>query len=184
MILKVAIAAASPIGRFHREYFIKIIYLLDPNFSISAIIYLKLLDKYSYKPKKLIKTHSPEPPLQLKGLTKQERRLISKECIRLTGVNNTIVEEAIRTATVPQNDEVYKKYLVCSYKRQGFQAEDGTMLYDNVATFLLQFYSYRDVQFALGSCRRIGEQGSPEENAFKALECILQNLKALDENSV
>lgn len=121
---------------------------------------------------------------QLKGLTKQQRRQISKECIRLTGIDNHIVEEAIRTATIPENDPIYKQYLTCSYVKQGYQNKTGQILYDNIRDFLVEFYSIQDANFAVDSCRRIKDQGSPEENAFKALQCILENLKALDENSL
>lgn len=121
---------------------------------------------------------------QLKGLTKQQRRHISKECIRLTGVDNSIVEEAMRTATPPDNEPLYKQYLTCSYVKQGYQNKKGEILYDNIRDFLMEFYSFEDANFAVDSCRRIQDQGSSDENAFKALECILQNLKALDENSL
>lgn len=121
--------------------------------------------------------------VQLKGLTKQQRRQISKECIRLTDINPSIVEEAINTAT-PHNSQIYKQYLTCSYVLQGYQNKNGEILYDNIRDFLLEHYNLRDANYGVDSCRRIKDQGSPEENAFKALQCILENLKALDENAL
>lgn len=81
---------------------------------------------------------------------------------------------------LPQDNKKYKKYLACSYKKQGYLSQDGTkMLYDNLYTFLEDFYDPSNLQ-TLKHCQQITEE-DPGELCFQNLVCILNGLRKIDE---
>lgn len=98
-------------------------------------------------------------------------------------MNQTNIDiKIIRRATEnPQNlpeDPVYKKYLACSYKKQGFQSEDGKMMYENITTFLKRFYNISELKI-LQTCSAIGGE-SDDVIAYNHLVCIMRSLAEID----
>lgn len=65
--------------------------------------------------------------------------------------------------------------------RQGYQNEAGEILFGNIREFLSQYYGEEDLQKTVDPCVGI-RGGIPADNAFKALMCILRNLKSLEQN--
>lgn len=114
-------------------------------------------------------------------LLPEDIRRINEECIAKTGIDKHIVYDAIRSATPPENNKLYKEYLNCSYLKQGYQNAKGDILYENIKEFLSQYYTQEQLRQSVDSCAHI-KGGTPAENAFKALICILENLKALTQN--
>lgn len=85
---------------------------------------------------------------------------------------------------IPANDEKYKSYLVCSYKKQGYLSEDGaTMLYDNLYSFLQESAGYRkeDLNY-VDNCKTIRAE-TPGDLCLKNLVCILDGLHKVEKKN-
>lgn len=111
----------------------------------------------------------------------EDIRRISEECITKTGIDKRVVYDAMKFATPPQNNKLYKEFLNCSYMKQGYQNEAGEILFGNIREFLSQYYEEKDLERTVDPCVGI-RGGTAPENAFKALMCILRNLKSLEVN--
>jgi hypothetical protein len=109
-------------------------------------------------------------------LSDRDRHRIALKCIGQVGIDERVVEEAIR-GNIPENDIKYKNFLACSYKKQGYMNEDGIILIENVKKFLNRFYNISDLKVINVCSGRDGPNHS--ENAFKAMKCIFDQIKNL-----
>jgi len=80
---------------------------------------------------------------------------------------------------LPRENQKYKDFLACSYKKQGYLSEDGHILMNNIHTFLKRFYNETQLT-VLDPCEHLDETSSAADNAFNALDCILPKLQSLD----
>ncbi|CAG9856101.1 unnamed protein product [Phyllotreta striolata] len=116
-------------------------------------------------------------PEDIKEDIKQRER-IGLDCLKQIGLNKTIVEKAVRSIEFVE-DRKYKEFLACSYKQQGFQSDDGEILYDNLIDYLSTFYKTADLK-SLDDCRAVG--GSTDgERAFNSMKCIISGLRKIDQ---
>lgn len=107
---------------------------------------------------------------------------IGKTCMLETGVRIETILRAIKE-DIPKNDEKYKSYLVCSYKKQGYLSEDGgTILYDNLYSFLQESagYAQEDLHY-IDDCKTITAE-TPGDLCLKNLVCILDGLHKVEKN--
>lgn len=107
---------------------------------------------------------------------------IGTTCMLETGVKKQTILRALKEE-IPSNDENYKSYLVCSYKKQGYLSEDGsTMLYDNLYSFLQEtaHYTTEDLLY-IDHCKAITAE-TPGELCVKNLVCILKGLHKAEKN--
>lgn len=108
---------------------------------------------------------------------------IRKECVTKVGIDENVILEAMRTETPPEGNQLYKDFLRCSYMKQGYQNEDGDILYDNIKQFLSDFYTDEVLKNAVDPCDQV-KINDPAENAFAAVKCILGNLKRIESEKV
>lgn len=103
------------------------------------------------------------------------------ECLKQVPMNRTVIDRVIKTQEVPRDGEEaqrYREFLACSYKKQGFQSDDGKMRYDNIVDFLGRFYTAEDLQ-GLDACKSV--TGTDDGDlAVNNLDCILNYLKSVD----
>ncbi|EFA01425.1 odorant binding protein C20 [Tribolium castaneum] len=111
--------------------------------------------------------------LKAAELQPEDRHQIALQCIDIVGIDQKVVEDAINIE-IPKNNPKYKEFLACSYKKQGYQNENGEILMENIKKFLQKFYHPSDLQ-ELNSCS--GHNGTNHaENAYQALQCIYNRL--------
>nr|APG79364.1 pheromone binding protein 3 [Cyrtotrachelus buqueti] len=130
---------------------------------------------------------APPPTFQLPS--EEERNRIALKCIDEVMIEKNIIEEVLKTQVLPHDDQKYKKFLECSYRKQGFLSLDGSrMLYDNLFLFLSEFYEIEDLD-ALQHCKFIKSKDAGDL-CFQNLSCILDALRTVetlngeDENNV
>ncbi|KAF7283252.1 uncharacterized protein LOC143196016 [Rhynchophorus ferrugineus] len=131
----------------------------------------------------------PAPPPAFQLPSEEERNRIALKCIDEVKIEKSIIEEVLKTQVLPHDDKKYKKFLECSYRKQGFLSLDGSrMLYDNLFLFLTEFYNIDDLD-ALEHCKYIKSK-DPGDLCFQNLSCILDALRTVeavngeDENDV
>lgn len=91
------------------------------------------------------------------------------------------MDHVLKTLEFPAGNKKYRDFLACSYKKFGFQTEDGKILYDNINEFLSRFYKISDLK-AVNTCKSTtGEDDG--EKAFNAMICILDQLKSIEQKS-
>lgn len=111
----------------------------------------------------------------------KQRQMIGMQCLKEVGLDRRIVDRTVATLNFPVNDQKYMDFLACSYKKQGFQSEDGKILYDNINDFLLRYYSLADLK-VLNSCKSTNGTNDGEK-AFNAVVCIMNKLKTIPEKN-
>lgn len=105
------------------------------------------------------------------------REIIGITCLKQLQLDRRVVDRTVATLEFPTENQKYKDFLSCSYKRQGFQSEDGTMLYDKINDFLSRYYSTADLK-ALDTCKST-TGANDGERAFNAVVCIMNKLKTM-----
>nr|UWL63328.1 odorant binding protein 39 [Pagiophloeus tsushimanus] len=118
-------------------------------------------------------------PVPYQHLSKEELHHIALECIEEVNIDRAVIEKVLKTQILPKENKKYKRYLECSYKKQGFLSPDGTqMLYNNLFQFLQRFYDRSELH-ALDQCKLIkAEDGG--ELCFQNLDCILNGLRTIE----
>lgn len=109
----------------------------------------------------------------------KQREIIGKYCLKEVDLDRRVVEKVMATLEFPPDNKKYKDFLACSYKRQGFQSDDGRINYDNIKEFLSRYYSTSDLK-VLDKCKST-TGGNDGDTAFKAIVCIIDSLKPLQE---
>nr|WJJ63278.1 odorant binding protein 20 [Pachyrhinus yasumatsui] len=118
-------------------------------------------------------------PVPYRKLTKAELNQIALKCIDEINIDKSVIEKVLKTQILPKDDQKYKKYLACSYKKQGYLSPDGKkMLYNNLFEFLEEFYDPSDLK-ALDHCKNI-QEADDGELCFKNLDCILKGLNKIE----
>ncbi|XP_017783683.1 PREDICTED: uncharacterized protein LOC108567616 [Nicrophorus vespilloides] len=107
-------------------------------------------------------------------LTTEEMRKIGNECAESTKVDRKLVENAVKYMIIV-DDQKYKEFLFCSYKKQGYQKKNGDIVYDEIKSFLSSFYSKEETDYAVDNCKGL-TYIRPEEMSFNTMKCILKNL--------
>ncbi|XP_030766809.1 uncharacterized protein LOC115890652 [Sitophilus oryzae] len=119
------------------------------------------------------------PPPAFQHPSEEQLNLIALKCIEEVNIDKRIIEEVLKTQVLPKTNRKYKKYLECSYKKQGFLSLDGRrMLYDNLFSFLSEFYKVEDLG-VLEHCKMI-RVDDPAELCFRNLDCILVSLNLIE----
>lgn len=90
-----------------------------------------------------------------------------------------MIDEALSTAILPENEPTYEDYLTCYYKKQGYQSEDNSIIYENVQEFLENFYTRNQADYAVNNCRDL-KGTSPGNICYVFLKCLLNNLLELE----
>ncbi|XP_044261631.1 uncharacterized protein LOC123009405 [Tribolium madens] len=111
--------------------------------------------------------------IKAEELQTHERYQIASQCIEIVGIDQKVVEDAM-TKDIPKNDIKYKEFLACSYKKQGYQNENGEILMENIKKFLQKYYDSSDLQ-ELNACSGYNSTNHAE-NAYQALQCIYSRL--------
>ncbi|KAG5893237.1 hypothetical protein JTB14_013399 [Gonioctena quinquepunctata] len=110
----------------------------------------------------------------------KKREKMGLECLKEVNLDKGVVDRVLATMEYPENPK-YKDYLACSYKKQGYQREDGVIMYDSIKNFLERFYSRSDLKI-IDNCKNDTGK-SHGEMAFSAMECVIANLRIIEENS-
>nr|ALR72492.1 odorant binding protein 4 [Colaphellus bowringi] len=110
----------------------------------------------------------------------KHREEIGLECLRQVNIQRDTIENAKATLNFPE-DRKYKDFLACSYKKQGFQSQDGVILYNSIKDFLSRYYKRNDLKVMDNCKENIREDHG--EMALNALRCIMDNLKNMEEKS-
>lgn len=111
----------------------------------------------------------------------KQREIIGVHCLQEVQIDRRVIDRTVATLDFPANNQKYKDFLACSYKKQGFQSEDGKMLYDNINHFLSRYYSTADLK-VLDVCKTTTGKNDGEK-AFNAVVCIMDKLKSLNEKN-
>lgn len=109
----------------------------------------------------------------------KQREIIGKSCLKEVALDRRVVERTVETLEFPADNQKYKDFLACSYKRQGFQMSNGKINYDNINDFLSRYYSISDLK-VLDRCKSTTGDNDGER-AFNAVVCIMDNLKSIQE---
>ncbi|ENN72068.1 uncharacterized protein LOC109543588 [Dendroctonus ponderosae] len=121
----------------------------------------------------------PNPVRTHKLLSKSELHEIATSCLEEVQLSGSIVYNILKTEIFPRDNNKYRDFLACSYKKQGFLSEDGTkLLYDNLFHFISHFYGPTEVQ-ALKHCNLIRRE-DPGFLCFDTMKCIIDALKQLE----
>lgn len=108
----------------------------------------------------------------------KHRELIGIQCLKQHELDGQVVDKIVATLAFPTDNQKYKNFLACSYKKQGFQSEDGKILFDNIKEFLMRFYSVNDLK-VIDVCK--ANTGATDgDRAFNAVVCIIAQLKYLE----
>lgn len=121
----------------------------------------------------------PIIPYNSDSLDMKQRRVIGMQCLKQVGVDRRVIDRTVATLEFPVNDQKYKDFLACSYKKQGFQSEDGKILYENIYEYLSRYYSLVDLKI-LDVCKST-TGANDGERAFNAVVCIMDKLKTLED---
>ena len=79
---------------------------------------------------------------------------------------------------LPKKDPAIKPFLVCFYKHFKLQDDDGNMLFDKIKEQLYSDFDKFDMGNVVDNCSGV-EGTTPEENAFKATDCILKGIRKM-----
>lgn len=107
-----------------------------------------------------------------------QRKLIGMQCLQRTGLDRRVVDRVMTTLEFPINDQKYKDFLACSYKLQGFQSDNGKILYENIYEYLSRYYNMKDLKVIDGCKSTTG--ATHGDKAINAVACIMDKLKALE----
>lgn len=116
-----------------------------------------------------------------KKLTTKDREVIGEQCLKETGMKRQMVVYYRDTQKFPKYDKTYMEFLNCSYKKQGYQTEEGDIIFENLKEFLEEFYTPEQVDIVLNPCKPLKGK-NPGETAFYVMRCIIENLQLLEEN--
>lgn len=111
----------------------------------------------------------------------KHRELIGLSCLQEVGLERKVVDRVLKTLEFPAENKKYKDFLACTYKKQGFQSEDGKIMYDNINNFLSDYYNLSDLK-ALDTCKSTTGNDHGEK-AFNAMVCIMDQLKTIEEKN-
>lgn len=105
-----------------------------------------------------------------------EQSKIAIECINQVGIEKRTVELAIMGLIPPKENKKYQQFLTCSYKKQGYQHENGTIIINNIKTFLSKYYNSEELN-ELNSCP--ANHPDAGETAYDTLICVLHKITTL-----
>nr|AVI04894.1 putative odorant-binding protein 14 [Anthonomus grandis] len=106
-------------------------------------------------------------------------RKIGESCLDEVHLDPTVVSQVLKTGILSQEDK-YKKFLVCSYKKQGYLSHDGKRFNYETLDGMLKFLHYTSEELKqLDHCESI-RASEPSELVYENLKCILEGLKKID----
>ncbi|CAH1992675.1 unnamed protein product [Acanthoscelides obtectus] len=109
----------------------------------------------------------------------KHRYYIGLECLQNTRANIQSITKSIQSPLNPTQDDKYKDFLTCSFKKQGFQASNGKMQFDHLKDFLSRYYTMNDLK-VIEECKSVMAK-THGEIAFESMKCIMRKLVNLVE---
>ncbi|CAG9820871.1 unnamed protein product [Phaedon cochleariae] len=109
----------------------------------------------------------------------KEREQMGLDCLGEVNIKREVIDRILKTQKFPRGNQKYMDFLACSYKKQGFQSQEGQILYDNINDFLSRYYRRNDLKI-MDNCKST-TGNNHGERAFNAMECIISDLKRIDE---
>ncbi|CAH0551899.1 unnamed protein product [Brassicogethes aeneus] len=120
----------------------------------------------------------PQKPIKLGNEEDREmRNQIALDCIDKIGIEKEMILKAVATRTFPE-DRKYKDFLACSYKKQGFQQEDGTLSIENLKIFMERFYKREELS-VMEPCALITGP-THGDIARSAAICLIESIEPLE----
>ncbi|XP_028133023.1 uncharacterized protein LOC114328383 [Diabrotica virgifera virgifera] len=125
------------------------------------------------------------PPARKTSAEKREdmkqRTVIGLSCLKETKLDRSVVEKAMAQLGHSE-DPKYKDFLSCSYKKQGYQDENGNILYENISNFLSNYYKADSLKI-VEKCK--GTTGSNHsEMAYNAMRCVISTLNDIPDEEL
>lgn len=75
------------------------------------------------------------------------------------------------------DESQYKEYISCFYKMQGYQNEDGDILFYNIKNMITDLANATIAVDIVDSCKNIEKLPSHEEYAYDVAKCLLEASK-------
>nr|CAI5844055.1 unnamed protein product [Callosobruchus analis] len=107
----------------------------------------------------------------------KHRYYIGLECLEDTRTNIQSITKSLQDPLNPSEDDKYKDFLACSFKKQGFQASNGKMQFEHVKDFLTRYYTMNDLK-AIDECKSVKAE-THGEIAYESMKCIMRKLVTL-----
>ncbi|XP_072389954.1 uncharacterized protein [Diabrotica undecimpunctata] len=108
----------------------------------------------------------------------KHREIIGLSCLKEINLDRSVVEQAMAHLGHSE-DPKYKDFLSCSYKKQGYQDENGNILYENIIKFLSNYYKPGSLKI-VDKCK--GITGSNDgEMAYNAMRCVMSALSEISD---
>lgn len=101
---------------------------------------------------------------------------VEQDCINKTGISKTVIGRTKVTLELP-DDPQYKKYISCFYKKQGYQNEDGDILFYNIKNMITDLANGTLAVDIVNACKDFVKQPSHEEYAYTVAKCLLETSK-------
>ncbi|CAG9838394.1 unnamed protein product [Diabrotica balteata] len=125
------------------------------------------------------------PPARKTEAEKREdmkhREIIGLSCMKEIKLDRSVVEQAMANLGHSE-DPKYKDFLSCSYKKQGYQDENGNILYENISNFLSDYYKPGSLKI-VDKCK--GTTGSNDgEKAYNAMRCVISTLNEISDEEL
>lgn len=99
---------------------------------------------------------------------------VEHDCINKTGISRTVIERTKLTLEMPDDDDQYKAYISCFYKKQGYQNEDGDIVFYNIKNMVTDLSNNTVAGVVVNGCKDLPKGPSHEDYAYRVAKCLLE----------